>query len=99
MRLGLFAALVLILACCVTRRAWAQAPERAASAIVTQPQWRIADDGQFVDAEGGVFHLRFAYGGKGSAGWFKGGGGQDLSIVELYYKPSSATRLVLRDGA
>ena len=75
-----------------------QAPPPAK--IINGQQWKIVDDGQFVDVEGDVLRLRFAYGGKGSAGWFKGGGGQDFSIVELYYKPTSPTRnLIFRNGA
>jgi hypothetical protein len=66
---------------------------------IALPQWSIQEDGQFVTVENAVLRVKFAYGGPGSGGWFKGGGGQDGGIVELYYKPTSATRnLVFRNG-
>jgi hypothetical protein len=51
----------------------------------------------FVD--GAVVKLTFAYNAEKRGGWFRGGGGRDGTIVELYYKPTSATRnLVFRNG-
>ena len=101
MRLTSFVGLFVAFVHYVTAPAWSEVPETQPTAtIITRPQWKIADDGQFVDAEGGVFGLRFAYGGKNSGDWFKGGGGQDFSIVELYYKPTSPTRnLIFRNGS
>ncbi|NQU10199.1 hypothetical protein HQ590_05385 [bacterium] len=67
--------------------------------IVSGPAWAIVPQGRFVQADSEVLRLRFAYGARGAEGWFKGGGGEDGSIVELYYKPTSATRnLVPRNG-
>lgn len=100
MRHAIVAVISVAVADCLISSVWTEASQTRSAAIVTQRQWKITDDGRFVDAEGGVFRLRFAYGGKGSDGWFQGGGGQDLSIVELYYKPTSATRnLIFRNGA
>jgi hypothetical protein len=73
---------------------------RPSQPVVTAPQWTVQDNGQFVDVENSVLHVRFAYGGTGSGGWFKGGGGSDGGIVELYYKPTSPTRnLIFRNGS
>ncbi len=64
------------------------------------PQWTIVDDGAFVTAENDILRLKFAYNAAASAEWFKGGGGLDGGVVELYYKPTSASRnLVFRSGA
>jgi len=67
--------------------------------IIRTPQWMITPQGPFVQAESEALRLRFAYDARGAEGWFKGGGGCDGSIVELYHKPTSATRnLVPRNG-
>jgi hypothetical protein len=72
---------------------------RASQPIVVTPQWTVLDDGTFVTVEGSVLRAKFAYGGTGSGGWFLGGGGRDGGMVELYYKPTSATRnLIFRNG-
>jgi hypothetical protein len=72
---------------------------RPGQPILTAPQWTVQDDGSFVTVEGSVLRVKFAYGGPGSGGWFKGGGGSDGGIVELYYKPTSLMRnLVFRNG-
>jgi len=68
--------------------------------IIAPPAWTITPQGPFTLAESEVLRVRFAYGARGAEGWFKGGGGEDGSIVELYYKPTSPTRnLVPRNGA
>jgi hypothetical protein len=67
--------------------------------IVTGRQWSISDDGHFVSADGPTLRLKFAYDAEGWQGWFRGGGGHDGAIVELYYKPTSTTRnLAFRNG-
>lgn len=74
------------------------------SRVVTEPEWRIHDDGSTVEVENAILRLRFAYAAAGVDGWFtgggsSGGGGSDGGIVEMYYKPTSATRnLVFRNG-
>jgi hypothetical protein len=69
-------------------------------AIGRTPQWTVRDDGVFIDAENSILHLKFAYNASTTGEWFKGGGGRDGGIVELYYKPTSTTRnLVFRNGA
>jgi hypothetical protein len=74
------------------------------SRVVTDPEWRIDDDGATVEVENSILRLRFAYAAAGVDGWFtggesSGGGGRDGGIVEMYYKPTSATRnLVFRNG-
>ncbi|HVF09291.1 MAG TPA: hypothetical protein VNA16_00720 [Abditibacteriaceae bacterium] len=77
-------------------------PTTPASAVLREPQWTITEKGDFASVENSILHLRFAYvpqGQQGAEGWFKGGGGQDGAIVELYFKPTSATRnLVPRNG-
>src|SRR5687767_7381928 len=90
MRHVLLMVLVMLVSSPLVTAARAEPPTtRPASTIHTDPLWKVTDDGQFIDVEGAVLRARFAYGGKGSEGWFKGGGGQDFSIVELYYKPTS----------
>lgn len=67
--------------------------------LIAAPVWTVTEQGPFTEAESEVLRLRFAYGARGAEGWFRGGGGEDGSIVELYYKPTSATRnLVPRNG-
>jgi hypothetical protein len=67
--------------------------------ISRNPQWVVYDDGHTVDVDGPVLHVRFAYNGEGVDGWFRGGGGRDGAMVELYYKPTSPTRnLAFRSG-
>jgi hypothetical protein len=67
--------------------------------VTTTPQWKLRESGGFLEAESAVLRLRFGYGGPGTEGWFRGGGGRDGGIVELYYKPTSSTRnLIFRNG-
>ncbi len=67
--------------------------------VSATPQWTVHDDGLFVTVEGPVLRVKFAYGGTGAGGWFKGGGGSDGGIAELYHKPTSPTRnLIFRNG-
>jgi hypothetical protein len=73
------------------------------AAPVQGRQWTVTDDGHFITAENAVLRLKFAYNANSYQGWFmgttSGGGGRDGGIVELYYKPTSATRnLIFRNG-
>lgn len=64
-----------------------------------QPEWTITEQGPLTTAENETLRVRFAYGARGAEGWFKGGGGEDGGIIELYYKPTSPTRnLIPRNG-
>lgn len=71
-----------------------------ADPIFPQRQWTVSDDGASVEARGTVLRAKFAYNARaGAGGWFRGGGGRDGGIVELYYNPTSPTRnLVFRNG-
>ena len=86
----LLGSVVLFAASCLAPVPGGMAGEDAAP--VRHSEWTITEQGPFTTAENGTLRLRFAYSARGAEGWFKGGGGEDIALLEVVGPQSADPR-------